>query len=660
MHKGENMKKVIFVLIIVLSLFLFFKSTYAQLNDVQKQEMVFKNFFVNGGFENGKANWSVSGGTFTLVTSGSNLALGKASAAWTPSGSGQNFDSVDVVIPNALKNQNCEINFLYSGGDASFKAQVLSSSNVLTEVPLTIATSYKEVALPFICPSSGSIKIRITTTAATTTTIYLDEFYFGKNFRIGSAQNASLYGLVKITGCSGWTTNANGSFPQNTSCTYSAIGNAQIPSTKIPKATFTNLSYGVYYIAITGALARAIDSTVACSVYLLFNNKNMHLVLPQGGFRNNGLFAATQKIDSFMSSVDAEVLNSISGGSGNCSYEITDSSEGLTIALYRFPLETEKQIVSIQDNPDYFEAKINAAADGSTNATTTTFGIFTDNDLQMTPASYSSPIGIACNNAASVIGQYTCPSSNEAVGATFQISKTGVYEVCMNVVNYGSGLSDEGNIYKIAITQNNSNTIVIDGDREVSTSRTNNLGISTRVCNRFKLDTIGQYTAKLFGKQYGTAAALRHNPTDIFSTITIKRILPSIQTPIFLGSISSANQATAFRIEAARIGGSGSQQACNTSTCTIYENTSNFISSVNRTSTGNYIINFSPSFWKNIPVCIASSSGLTIDGYISYCFAYTPTNMNNVTVTCVYNASNTGGAGNNQDSSFRIICMGER
>jgi hypothetical protein len=362
-----------------------------------------------------------------------------------------------------------------------------------------------------------------------------------------------------------------------------------------------------------------------------------------------------------MSSVDAEVLNSISGGSGNCSYEITDSSEGLTIALYRFPLETEKQIVSIQDNPDYFEAKINAAADGPTNATTTTFGVFTDNDLQMTPASYSSPIGIACNNAASVIGQYTCPSSNEAVGATFQISKTGVYEVCMNVVDAGGSSSDEGNFYKIAITQNNSNTIVIDGDGEVSSNRTNNSQISRRVCNRFKLDTIGQYTAKLFGKQYGgTAVALRHNPTDIFSTITIKRILPSIQTPIFLGSISSANQATAFRIEAARIGGSAVQQACNTSTCTIYEKTSNFISSVNRTNTGNYTINFSSSFWKSIPICIASSSGFTIDGYISYCFAYTPNSMNSVSVICVYNASNTGGSGNYQDASFRIICMGER
>lgn len=653
-------KKIIFsILVFILSFFVFFKIAYSQLNDVQKQEMVFKNFFVNGGFENGKANWSVSGGTFTLVTSGSNLALGKASAAWTPSGSGQNFDSVDVVIPNALKNQNCEINFLYSGGDASFKAQVLSSSNVLTEVPLTIATSYKEVALPFICPSSGSIKIRITTTAVTTTTIYLDEFYFGKNFRIGSAQNASLYGMVKITGCSGWSTNTNGSFPQNTSCIYSAIGNAQIPSTKIPKATFTNLSYGVYYIAITGALARAIDTTVACSVYLLFNNKNVHLVLPKDGHRNNGLFATTQKIDSFMSSVDAEVLNSIQGGSGNCSYEITNSSEGLTIALYRFPLETEKQIVSIQDNPDYFEAKITAAADGSTNATTTTFGIFTDNDLQMTPASYSSPIGIACDNAASVIGQYTCPSSNEAVGATFQISKTGVYEVCMNVLNNGNNSSDEGNIYKIAITQNNSNTIVIDGDGEVSSSRTNNSQITTRVCNRFKLDTISQYTAKLFGKNYGIGVALRHNPTDIFSTITIKRILPSIQTPIFLGSISSANQATAFRIEAARIGGSGGNGACNTSTCTIYENTSDFISSVNRSFAGSYTINFSSSFWKNTPICIASSSGLTIDGYISYCFAHT-SNMNSVAVGCLYNAANTGGAGNNQDTSFRIICMGER
>src|SRR5690242_18049091 len=66
------------------------------------------NILLNPGFESGSSQWTASGGSFAIATSGSNLLNGKASATWDSNGAAQTLTSGYVTIPNGLKGTNGE------------------------------------------------------------------------------------------------------------------------------------------------------------------------------------------------------------------------------------------------------------------------------------------------------------------------------------------------------------------------------------------------------------------------------------------------------------------------------------------------------------------------------------------------------------------------
>ncbi len=71
------------------------------------------NVLVNPDFESGIVQgWTNSGGTFAAVSSGSNLLLGKGSATFTASGSGQFVASSAYLVPNGLLGRACAVSML--------------------------------------------------------------------------------------------------------------------------------------------------------------------------------------------------------------------------------------------------------------------------------------------------------------------------------------------------------------------------------------------------------------------------------------------------------------------------------------------------------------------------------------------------------------------
>lgn len=144
------------------------------------------NLIENSGFEDGTVGYSNTGGTVAVVSSGSNLLFDLKSVTFTASGSGQIFETAAITVPEGLKGTNCLARIKYKGGDANWIFEATDSSNVALGTPVTLKTSsvVTEAIDNFICPSSGSIKWRLRSTAAAAL-VALD------NVKLGDADNLS-------------------------------------------------------------------------------------------------------------------------------------------------------------------------------------------------------------------------------------------------------------------------------------------------------------------------------------------------------------------------------------------------------------------------------------------------------------------------------------
>lgn len=142
------------------------------------------NLLQNGDFESGiSEGWNQSGGTFAAVTSGANLLYESTSASFVASTSNQYFETTAITVPEILKSGNCYAMINYKGSDANVYLTVMdgTSTELISAAErktLATATTVRQVPLYFTCPSSGSVKLRIQSTAASVIGYY-DEVVLG-------------------------------------------------------------------------------------------------------------------------------------------------------------------------------------------------------------------------------------------------------------------------------------------------------------------------------------------------------------------------------------------------------------------------------------------------------------------------------------------------
>lgn len=155
-------------LAILLSTLIVVNPVLADITPVGKQAVQSVNLIQNPGFENGKARWVNSGGTFSLVTSGSNLLFDRVSATFQATAAGQYFETVAQAVPQSLAGNPCQVGIYYKGGDTNLVlAAYDNSGNQYAQ--RTFAASASTVFYPvgFTCPAAGTlIKLRVYSTAA--------------------------------------------------------------------------------------------------------------------------------------------------------------------------------------------------------------------------------------------------------------------------------------------------------------------------------------------------------------------------------------------------------------------------------------------------------------------------------------------------------------
>lgn len=146
---------------IILLIFLFPLLAFATLNEVDKTQIFSKNLLVNGGFENGKAKWTASAGTFTVT--GTSPMIGLYHGVWDAAASADTLSTTAITIPVGWYGRNSVVTCLITtaSGTATHSLQAYDGTNILASETVVSNTTATRTSANFIMPSSGTISLRL-------------------------------------------------------------------------------------------------------------------------------------------------------------------------------------------------------------------------------------------------------------------------------------------------------------------------------------------------------------------------------------------------------------------------------------------------------------------------------------------------------------------
>lgn len=123
------------------------------------------NLLTNGDFEQGTTEWTASAGSFAVTTTAANVGGGLQSGSWTPAASTNTLTTDQKTILAGLYGRSCLAKVIYkkTANNADHTLYVIDgSSNTLGSATLTVASTYTQATIPFVCPTSGTAAVRIT------------------------------------------------------------------------------------------------------------------------------------------------------------------------------------------------------------------------------------------------------------------------------------------------------------------------------------------------------------------------------------------------------------------------------------------------------------------------------------------------------------------
>jgi len=170
-----------------------------------------RNYVKNPGAEKNVLYITTSASIVTRTTS--TPVMGTASYLIDGTSSGQTVKFDTETLDNNLKGQDCEARFTFSGDATLYKAYVeQGSTKITTDLTLTYPTYSKDVSIPFACGDlSSNSHLVIETTSASAAAIKVDDVYLGKIAALGpvsvdtewASYTPTITGLgtVTIDGC---------------------------------------------------------------------------------------------------------------------------------------------------------------------------------------------------------------------------------------------------------------------------------------------------------------------------------------------------------------------------------------------------------------------------------------------------------------------------
>lgn len=552
----------------------------------------------NPGFEVGvSTGWSNSGGTFTAISAGSNLLIGQGSATFQATGSGQYMQSSLYAIPNGLKGRSCTAQILFKGGDANLTLQVTDGTNVLTSADLFPAAGPTTLATPsFICPSSGSLRLKLISTASSAL-VALDQMFLGENV-LTQVSQASLYGGATISGCSGaWTTTAGtaSAFSPQTGCTYSTFGAASAPPSNVPALTFASLPPGEYMVFFDGTFSSstggaAVTGDLTDGTNLIARNSEALLGGSSSILVPNLTFSVP--VTAGQSNVTWELFGSSGGGS-------TFTANVTSIRVYRFPTQTELAVRP--ETINWRVAAYNLSPGGPLYYSTANTDL-KQTGMSLVQKSGSLPVLQTCTGGEASSGS-TCSNDGD-LGLSFNLPAAGTVRAC---VEFSSGLNSSGTvdgIFNIVETPDDDETTLLQissGNAiDFLASSTGQHEKLFHLCEDMPFASAGKKTLRLITSgatsTSGTSNYVAAGVTNVLAYWTITPITQNIPAPVFVGSVTSPSSG-AIVSAAAVVNNTGSA-------CPVLQQEGNWIDNTIWNVTGDCTANFTPGIFSGTPICM--------------------------------------------------------
>lgn len=570
------------------------------------------NILTNPGFEASVTNWTASGGA-TATANSTAKGTGALGYDWNSNGASQTLVSSTIVVPNGLQGNNglVSCNIKTVSGTATYTLTVDDgTTNIVTPITINNSTNtFIQTSLNFVYPSSGSIRVKLSSVAADEPEIYIDDCFLGSAVNVASIPpQAVLMGTVKVSGCAAvWSTTSTSyaSFAAQTGCSYAVTKNALSPTTNIPAIRFASLPAGDYLLQATGRIENNVgnqaswfqfyDGTTA-SIEESNITSSTSVIGVSPGISQSFSYSAPQ------SNVTLQIRAKVSAGGTANLYGL--SAYPLVIKVWYFPPSSQQAVSS--SNADY---------SGSTYSLTA-----------------SNTQGIGTPTSASC--------THDRVGGNLLLKcklTTGTPTATEMRINLPNGLvsADTTRIPSIQL--------VGYGARNVINAAYNyNMLIEPSVGYL----TVGAENPSLAGltKQNGSALFLAGEVFSFFASVPIQGWSSSQRAPTLIGSVTS-NSNGAERIERAQL-------TCSASS-SITRQSGTWLSTVGNLSSGVCSYTLTSGAYSDLPTCTISGNNNVIISTAEW--KVFPVTATTGSIVCTSgNAACTGGA------AVNLICMGPR
>jgi hypothetical protein len=575
-----------------------------------------RNIIYNGGFEQGPAGWTASGGTFSTTNTAANVGFGNRAGAWLGSASSQTLRSQLVAVPPGLYGRNGVASCLIQvpSGAATHLLQVTDGTNIYGSQSVTSLPTYSRTILNFIFPSSGSLALQLQTVASSEPQIYIDDCFIQPADAINLSQvsQAAFVGQIYFT-------------------QTGQPGNFYYPGTSLTDATeynFTNSPTIVGNVSqasqIGGITQYGIHWTGGPGVY----QANFQFAINYAGCSSGGDGMGMEIVDennnivgqNFQQFLGASGQNQIpfanlkatwtytTGGthdwhmkvqSGNCSYiTITNSIgyNGNTEVVLNYSPGPQQLAFNPQTAAWFVDAYYGGFA-------ASTFTGYYPGGQALTVSPGSLPAQVPCSST-NPPQTSNCSSGTSQSGISFNIPAPGAIEVCYQVYfQLSAGTSQNVYVFSnVDWTANSDDSVVVQAGTSQVLDQNNfdatgssQHGSSPTVCQTFVIPTSGQVTFR---------AKQQFNVPDALSVgvahWTARPITQNIPMPILVNSVVSTYPGVIHQEAAICVCNSASSgQPCSDG--------GRFIAYQTWFSTGYCQINFAPGLFSQTPSCVANA-----------------------------------------------------